>query len=99
MLVINLIVLVAFGFLFAFGIRQAVDKHVVAAVIMIVAACIGMVAVCIAFGGLKTVRPNEALVLTLFGAYYGTIRESGFYFVNLLVSPIARSTIKQRVRP
>ena len=49
---------------------------------MIVAACIGMVAVCIAFGGLKTVRPNEALVLTLFGAYYGTIRESGFYFVN-----------------
>lgn len=27
-------------------------------------------------------RPNEALVLTLFGAYYGTIRESGFYFVN-----------------
>lgn len=82
MLVINLIVLVAFGFLFAFGIRQAVDKHVVAAVIMIVAACIGMVAVSIAFGGLKTVRPNEALVLTLFGAYYGTIRESGFYFVN-----------------
>lgn len=82
MIVINLIVLVAFGFLFAFGIRQAVDKHVVAAVIMIVAACIGMVAVCIAFGGLKTVRPNEALVLTLFGAYYGTIRESGFYFVN-----------------
>ena len=82
MLVINLIVLVAFGFLFAFGIRQAVDKHVVVAVIMIVAACIGMVAVCIAFGGLKTVRPNEALVLTLFGAYYGTIRESGFYFVN-----------------
>lgn len=82
MLVINLIVLVVFGFLFAFGIRQAVDKHVVAAVIMIVAACIGMVAVCIAFGGLKTVRPNEALVLTLFGAYYGTIRESGFYFVN-----------------
>ena len=82
MLVINLILLVAFGFLFAFGIRQAVDKHVVAAVIMIVASCIGMVAVCIAFGGLKTVRPNEALVLTLFGAYYGTIRESGFYFVN-----------------
>lgn len=82
MLGINLIILVAFGFLFAFGIRQAVDKHVVAAVIMIVAACIGMVAVCIAFGGLKTVRPNEALVLTLFGAYYGTIRESGFYFVN-----------------
>ena len=49
MIVINLIVLVAFGFLFAFGIRQAVDKKVVAAVIMILAACIGIVAVCNAF--------------------------------------------------
>ena len=82
MLVVDLILLVAFGFLLAIGIRQAVDAHVVAAVIMIVGSCIGIVVVCIAFGGLKTVRPNEALVLTLFGAYYGTIRESGFYFVN-----------------
>ncbi len=82
MLIINLILLVAFGFLFALGIRQAVDEHVMAAVIMMVVSCIGIVVVCIAFGGLKTVRPNEALVLTLFGAYYGTIRESGFYFVN-----------------
>ena len=38
------------------------------------------------FGGLRSVRPNEALVLTLFGKYYGTIMKPGFFFVN----PFAR---------
>lgn len=32
--------------------------------------------------GLKIVNPNEALVLTLFGKYHGTIKSPGFYFVN-----------------
>lgn len=32
--------------------------------------------------GLRTVHPNEALVLTLFGKYYGTIKKEGFYKVN-----------------
>ena len=36
----------------------------------------------IPFCGLKVLKPQEALVLTLFGDYKGTIRESGFYFVN-----------------
>ncbi|SET64225.1 SPFH domain-containing protein [[Clostridium] polysaccharolyticum] len=36
----------------------------------------------IPFCGLKVIKPQEALVLTLFGEYKGTIREPGFYFVN-----------------
>lgn len=36
--------------------------------------------------GLKVVKPNEALVLTLFGNYYGTILKPGFFFVNPFVS-------------
>lgn len=36
----------------------------------------------ILFAGLKVLHPNEALVLTLFGKYYGTIEDNGFYFVN-----------------
>lgn len=32
--------------------------------------------------GLKIIHPNEALVLTLFGNYYGTLYEAGFYWVN-----------------
>lgn len=34
------------------------------------------------FAGLRSVRPNEALVLTLFGKYYGTINKPGLFFVN-----------------
>ena len=37
---------------------------------------------CICFAGLKVINPNEALVLTLFGKYYGTIKKHGFFFVN-----------------
>ena len=32
--------------------------------------------------GFRVLRPNEAYVLTLFGAYYGTLRGPGFFFVN-----------------
>ena len=39
-------------------------------------------------GGLNIIKPNEALVLALFGKYYGTIYESGFHFVNPFTSPI-----------
>ena len=81
-LILNIIVLVAFCFLFGFGIFQGVQGHDVLAGVMIVIAVVGVIGSCICFSGLKAVRPNEALVLTLFGKYYGTIRESGFYFVN-----------------
>ncbi|MBQ4500403.1 MAG: hypothetical protein II962_01045, partial [Spirochaetales bacterium] len=36
----------------------------------------------ICFPGLRIVKPNEALVLSLFGKYHGTIYEPGFFFVN-----------------
>ncbi|MGI6003709.1 MAG: SPFH domain-containing protein [Lachnospiraceae bacterium] len=34
------------------------------------------------FLGLKILKPQEALVLTLFGRYVGTIKGDGFFFVN-----------------
>ena len=36
--------------------------------------------VCLA--GFKVLAPNEAIVLTLFGKYHGTLEEDGFWFVN-----------------
>jgi len=36
----------------------------------------------IPFLGLKVLKPGEALVLTLFGKYIGTLKEDGFYYVN-----------------
>lgn len=33
-------------------------------------------------GGFHILNPNEALVMTLFGKYYGTIKSEGFYYTN-----------------
>ena len=52
---------------------------------------IGAVYSCVAwipFMGLKILKPQEALVLTLFGKYQGTLKGEGFYFVNPFVSAI-----------
>lgn len=52
----------------------------------------------IPFLGLKVLKPQEALVLTLFGKYIGTLKEDGFYFVNpfcVAVNPAARTKLNQ----
>ena len=38
--------------------------------------------------GLKVINPKEALVLALFGNYYGTLRKEGFFWVNPFVTAI-----------
>ena len=43
------------------------------------------------FKGLRIVKPNEAIVLTLFGRYTGTIKKEGFFFVN----PVASAVVPQ----
>lgn len=35
----------------------------------------------VAAAGLRILKPNEALVLTLFGKYHGTLRGEGYYYV------------------
>ncbi|MDF2593533.1 MAG: hypothetical protein K0S75_2999 [Clostridia bacterium] len=46
----------------------------------------------IMFAGLKILKPNEALVLTLFGKYYGTLKGAGFFFVNPFVTALNPGT-------
>ena len=49
-------------------------------------------------GGLTVVKPQEAIVLTLFGEYTGSIKEPGFYFVNpfsVSVNPAAKTKLGQ----
>lgn len=46
------------------------------------------------FAGIKVLGPNEALVLTLFGTYVGTLKGEGIFFVNPFcnsVNPAAQS--------
>ena len=47
-------------------------------VIGVVAGITGMIRLC----GHFILQPNEAIVLSFFGPYVGTVRESGFYWVN-----------------
>lgn len=48
--------------------------------------------------GLKILKPQEALVLTLFGHYYGTLKGEGYYYVNPFctgVNPAAKTRLSQ----
>ena len=62
---------------------------------------VGLVWVCIGWIpmlGLKVIKPHEALVLTLFGKYIGTLKGEGFYFVNpfcIGVNPAANTKLSQ----
>ena len=52
----------------------------------------------IPFLGLKVLKPQEALVLTLFGKYVGTLKDAGFYWVNQFcssVNPAAKTKLNQ----
>lgn len=52
---------------------------------------LGILGIClmpILFAGLKVINPNEALVLVLFGNYYGTLKKEGFYWVNPFCSSV-----------
>ena len=55
-------------------------------------ACIFVIA------GLRVLKPNEALVLTLFGKYVGTLKGEGFYFINpfcVAVNPASKTKLNQ----
>lgn len=50
------------------------------------------------FLGLKVLKPQEALVLTLFGKYVGTLKDDGFYYVNpfcVAINPAAKTKLSQ----
>lgn len=68
--------------LFVFGIINLSNGSSLSGGIMLALGCILMVVFCIMFGGFHILNPNEALVMTLFGKYYGTIKKEGFYYTN-----------------
>jgi regulator of protease activity HflC (stomatin/prohibitin superfamily) len=68
------------------------------AIISLVVGATWIVVGFIPFLGLKVIRPQEALVLTLFGNYTGTLREPGFYYVHpfsTAVNPAAHTRLGQ----
>lgn len=64
------------------GMRLGKDEAEVLGNALMVLATVLVIAGVILCPGLKVIHPQEALVLTLFGQYYGTLKDTGFYFVN-----------------
>ncbi len=63
-------------------------------VVCIIYACLGWIFAL----GLKVLKPQEAMVLTLFGKYIGTLKNDGFYWVNPFVTalnPAATTRLNQ----
>ncbi len=60
----------------------------------LVVLCLAWIPLC----GLRVLKPQEALVLTLFGKYVGTLKGEGFYAVNpfcVSVNPAATTKLNQ----
>lgn len=68
----------------------------VAGIIFLVLGIVVMIGSFIAMAGLHIINPNEALVLTLFGNYYGTLKQPGYYFTNPFCSAM-NSAVKTPV--
>ncbi len=87
-LLLNIILMIAGIGALAFGIYLADSGHGYGILLAIIGAVYSFIIGPILFAGLKILKPNEAIVLTLFGKYYGTLRGEGYFFVNPFVSAI-----------
>ncbi|MBR1842985.1 MAG: SPFH domain-containing protein [Oscillospiraceae bacterium] len=80
------------------GDDMGIRSKLVLGVILLIVGIVACVALSIVYGGLKVLKPQEALVLTLFGKYIGTLKGEGFYFVNPFcssINPAAKTKLNQ----
>lgn len=61
-------------------------------IFMLLLGITGFITFSIMCGGFHIINPKEALVLTLFGNYYGTIKTPGFFYTNPFAGAIAPTT-------
>lgn len=73
---------------FIFGPFLLEDGVIEAGVILLAAAVLLLMVACLFTIGFKVLNPNEAVVLNLFGKYYGTLKGDGFFWVNPLCASI-----------
>lgn len=87
-----------FLFLYAAAVTVLVLGSVFIQIPLIVIGSIWTAVGWVPFLGLKVLKPQEALVLTLFGNYVGTLKNDGFYWVNpfcTAVNPAAKTKLNQ----
>ena len=86
------IILVVLG-----GMLLTADHNVPSVILLVLGIVYGIVGIFL-LCGLKVLKPEEALVLTLFGDYIGTLKGQGFYWVNpfcAAVNPAAGTRLSQ----
>ena len=97
LIVCILLELVAFAGVIVCGIQLETQENVLFGVLMgasIVLLCTAWIPLI----GLRILKPQEALALTLFGKYIGTIKGEGFYAINpfcVAVNPAAKTKLNQ----
>ncbi len=97
-MILNILVFPVVIAAFVFGIILMDGENYLLGVPLLVIGILGFLVSWIPLCGLKVLKPQEALVLTLFGNYIGTIKEPGFYFVNpfcTAVNPAANTKLAQ----
>lgn len=80
--------------LFVAGVASEATIGVILGILALLASLAAFVCMC----GLRVLKPQEALVLTLFGKYIGTLKGEGFYWVNPFcsaVNPAAGTVLSQ----
>ncbi len=91
LLLLGGVALIVFGGILS---EDVVALAVVCIVVGVLILCVGWLPLL----GLRVLKPQEALVLTLFGNYIGTLRGEGFYAVNpfcVAVNPAAKTKLSQ----
>lgn len=83
--------------LFLFGTAAAVTAGAGLAIFTLLGALLGVLVV-VCLGGFFTLQPNEARALVFFGAYKGTVRDNGFFWVNPFYSKSGRLNVSLRAR-
>ncbi len=99
MAMLFVLLLIAAAAIALFGLSFVVGAHIEAlGVAMFLLSLLVFAAAIVGMGGLKILKPQEALVLTLFGNYAGTLKGEGFYWVNpfcTAVNPAAGTVLNQ----
>ncbi len=94
-LFLGIILLVCSISLFLFCGFQYERENTLYGTIELVVGILAVLTSVLEFSSLRVIKPNEAVVLSLFGKYYGTIYESGFFSVNPFCSNLYPKTKTQ----
>ena len=102
-LILNTLLILAGIALFTYGLIIIINNNeiILGTTLIIIGSIYSFAIGPVLYVGLKIIKPNEALVLTLFGKYVGTIKKEGFYYVNPFctgVNPAQGSTTQNQTQ-